>query len=80
MHKDIADAFQVLLSDPGEWRANFQGLNFSRISDLEATSLELHFSIEEVFATLSDFVKDMIFIFVKNKKRELEERIPCVFH
>ena len=50
--KDIVGAFQALLSDAGEWRANIQGLIFSRIFDMEAASLELPFSTEEVLAVL----------------------------
>ena len=38
--------------DLGEWRASFEGLNFSRINELEASRLELPFLEEEVYATL----------------------------
>ena len=40
LRKDIASAFQALLSKPVEWRANIQGLIFSRIFDMEAGNLE----------------------------------------
>ena len=39
--KDIVGAFQAILLDAGEWRANIQGLIFSRIFDMEAASLVL---------------------------------------
>ena len=58
LRKDIVSAFLALLLDPGDWRANFKWLNFSRINEMEASSLELPFSIEEVYATLCDMNGD----------------------
>ena len=57
MRKDIANTFQVL-SNPGEWRASLEGLNFSRINEMEASRLELPFSEEEVHAALCDMNGD----------------------
>ena len=37
----IAKAFETMLADSGEWRANLVGLNFSRLNALEADNLEL---------------------------------------
>ena len=56
--KDIACAFQAPLSNPIEWRVNIQGLNFSRIPDMEVASLELPFSTEEVLAAPRDMTSD----------------------
>ena len=47
LKQGIIDAFKSLLSYQGEWRANPEGLNFSRIDQLETTRLELPFSEEE---------------------------------
>ena len=58
MCKDIANAFQVLLSDLGEWGASLEGMNFSRINEMEASKLELPFSKEEVYAALCDMNGD----------------------
>ena len=58
LRKDIASAFQALLSDPSEWRTNIQGLIFSRISNMGAANLELPFSTKEALATLRDMNGD----------------------
>ena len=58
MCKDIANAFQVLLSDPGEWRANLEGMKFSRINELGAFRLELSVSEEEVYAAMNGMNRD----------------------
>ena len=39
----IAKAFEAMLADSGEWRANLEGLHFSRLNALEADNLELQF-------------------------------------
>ena len=46
----IVNAFKSLLLDQGEWRANPEGLNLSRIDQSEATRMELPFSEEVYFA------------------------------
>ena len=37
------NAFKSLLSDPGEWRVNPEGFNFSRIDHMKARRMELPF-------------------------------------
>ena len=39
----IMNAFKELFSDPGVWRASLEGLNFSKLEELEAARLELPF-------------------------------------
>ena len=51
-------AFKELLGDPGGWRASPEGLNFSRLNDLEASSLEVPFTEEEVHVALADMNGD----------------------
>ena len=48
------NAFKELLSNPDVWRASLEGLNFSKLEEMEATRLELPFSEEEVHIALSD--------------------------
>ena len=48
----IVNAFKNLLFDPRDWRANPEGLDFSRLDELEAGRLELPFLVEEVYAAL----------------------------
>ena len=52
MKEGIVNAFQVLLSDLENWRAKLEGLDFTKLDEREARSLELPFSKEEVRATL----------------------------
>ena len=40
----IAKAFESMLANSGDWRANLIGLHFSRLSALEAENLELQFT------------------------------------
>ena len=54
----IVNAFKELLSDPGVWRASLEGLNFSKLEELEAARLELPFSKEEVHIALFDLNGD----------------------
>ena len=37
----IVNAFQSLLIDPRDWRANVEGLTFSKLEDQEAARLQL---------------------------------------
>ena len=53
----IVKAFKELLGDPGGWKASPEGLNFSRLNDLEASSLEVPFT-EEVHVALADMNGD----------------------
>ena len=54
----IVKAFKELLGDPGEWRASPVGLNFSRLNDMEALSLEVPFTEDEVHVALVDLNRD----------------------
>ena len=54
----IVKAFKELLGDPGGWRASPEGLNFSRLNNLEASSLEVPFTEEEVHVALADMNGD----------------------
>ena len=54
----IVNAFKVLLGNPGAWRASPEGLNFSRLNDMEALRLEVPFIEEEVHVALADLNGD----------------------
>ena len=47
-------AFKELLRDPRDWRASLAGLNFSRMNDMEALSLEVSLTEDEVHVALAD--------------------------
>ena len=49
LQQGIVNAFQSMLADPGNWRANVEGLTFSKLEDQEAARLEKPFTEEEVF-------------------------------
>ena len=51
------NAYKTLLSDPGEWRARPEGLDFSRLTKSESTRMEVQFS-EEVSVALKDLNVD----------------------
>ena len=57
LRQGVVEAFKTLLSDIREWRASLDGLSFQRISEEEATRLELPFT-EEVFTALNDLNGD----------------------
>ena len=44
----IVNAFKEFLSNPSMWRASPEGLNFSKLEELEVARLKLPFSKEEV--------------------------------
>ena len=46
------NAFKVLLSDPGSWRASPEGLDFSRLEVSAASKLEEPFTEAEIHAAL----------------------------
>ena len=48
----IMNAYKTLLSDPEEWRASPDGLDFSRLAKSDTAKMEVPFSEEEVSATL----------------------------
>ena len=54
----IADAFQQLLTEDSEWKADIGGLNLNQISQQEAEILELPFSEDEVHSALMDMNGD----------------------
>ena len=54
----ITKAFEAMLADSGEWRANLEGLHFSRLNALEANNLELQFMETEVINALNDLNVD----------------------
>ncbi|RVW67638.1 Transposon TX1 uncharacterized 149 kDa protein [Vitis vinifera] len=56
--EDVCNAYQTLLSDPGDWRPSINGLNFKELGEGLANSLEVMFSEEEIFAALSSFCGD----------------------
>ena len=56
------EAFKTLLSDTGEWRASLDGLSFQRISEEEATRLELPFT-DKVLK--GESVRRGVFVFVR---------------
>ena len=50
----IVDAFESLLKDTGEWRANIDGLTFQSINENDASKMEDPFTVEKVFTALSN--------------------------
>ena len=54
LQQGIVNAFQSLLTDPRDWRANMEGLSFSKLEDQEAVRLEKPFTEEEVFSALHE--------------------------
>ena len=53
----IVISFQTLLTEPRDWRANLEGLAFSKLDEREVVSLELPFTGEEVVIALSELMK-----------------------
>ena len=53
--EEVSRAFQGLLSDPGGWKPNIDGLIFERLEGLDVEGLEKPFLGEEVFGVLSGF-------------------------
>ncbi|RVW81060.1 Transposon TX1 uncharacterized 149 kDa protein [Vitis vinifera] len=51
-------AYKSLLSEPGDWRPNINGLNFKELGEGLASSLEVVFSEEEIYAALSSCCGD----------------------
>ena len=54
----IVDAFQRLLTEDSEWKADIGGLDLNQISQQEADILELPFTEEEVHSALMDMNGD----------------------
>ena len=55
---EIVDAFQRLLTEDLEWKADIRGLNLNQISQQEADTLELPFMEDEVHSALMDMNGD----------------------
>ena len=51
-------AFKELFGDLGGWRSSPEGLNFSRLNDMEVLSLEVPFTEDEVHVALVDLNGD----------------------
>ena len=58
LRQGIVNAYKTLLYDLGEWRASPKGLDFSRLTELEANRMKVPFSEEEVYAALKDLNGD----------------------
>ena len=56
--REVAASFQCSLSDPGGWGPCLSGLNFKELGRDAANSLEVPFTVEEVYAALSDLNGD----------------------
>ena len=54
LKQGVVDAFQTLLSDPRNWRANLKGLVFSKLDEHEAINLEKPFTEEEITFALHE--------------------------
>ena len=54
LQQGIVDAFQTLLIDLRDCRANLEGLVFSKLEEREVVSLELPFTEEEVVSALRE--------------------------
>ena len=52
------DAFKDLLTDSGDLRDDLDGLNFSRLDEVEVASLEVPFSVAEVHKAISELNGD----------------------
>ena len=50
----VVGAFQTLLSYPRDWRANLEGLIFSKLDEHKAVNLEKPFTEEEVTFVLHE--------------------------
>ena len=53
IRQGIVEAFENLLSEAGDWRASLMNLSFSRITEVEAASLDEPFTEEEVKVALT---------------------------
>ena len=54
----VCRAYQSLISNSGDWRPSINGLNFKELGEDLASSLEVMFSEEEIFAALSSCCGD----------------------
>ncbi|RVW42450.1 Transposon TX1 uncharacterized 149 kDa protein [Vitis vinifera] len=58
LKEGVCRAYKSLLSEPGDWRPNINGLNFKELGEGLASSLEVEFSEEEIYAALSSCCGD----------------------
>ena len=56
----VIKAFESLLSEAGNWRSNISGMNFEAVGSKDCRSLEIPFTEEEAFATLSHLRGDKV--------------------
>ena len=54
MQKGIVNAFQVFLTNPRDWRAKYEGLDFAKLDEVDVARLELPFTKEEVGIALRE--------------------------
>ena len=54
LKQGVVDAFQTLLSDQGDWRANLEGLVFSKLDEHKTVNLEKPFTEEEITFALHE--------------------------
>ena len=54
LQQGIVSAFKTLLTDPVDWKANLEGLSFSKLEDREAAGLELPFTRKAIFYALHE--------------------------
>ena len=54
----VVGAFQLLLSETGEWRPSMEGLTFNSLSHTNSAALEVPFSEDEVFSAFSSLGGD----------------------
>ena len=58
VNRDIVEAFQGLLSNPGGWRPSLSGLSFNQIGEETVAKLEDRFTEDEIFAVVSSLNGD----------------------
>ncbi|RVW26396.1 Transposon TX1 uncharacterized 149 kDa protein [Vitis vinifera] len=58
LKEGVCRAYKSLLSEPGDWRPNINGLIFKELGEGLASSLEVVFSEEEIYAALSSCCGD----------------------
>ena len=54
LKQGVVDAFQTLLSDSRDWRANLEGLVFSKLDEHEVVNLEKPFTEKEITFALHE--------------------------
>ncbi|RVW54973.1 hypothetical protein CK203_096318 [Vitis vinifera] len=72
----VAGAFQLMLSEMGEWRPSIEGLVFNSLSLADSAALEFPFSEEEILSYLLSRAKDGDFIEAFQVKERHELGLP----